>query len=82
MTVKTIFKVLVGTIVIMVFSTLLLELSNAAMYSSYINMYIKTSMRKGCEYITSETYRSGRALVEDLGAIKMRGRYQYFILKW
>lgn len=61
--VKTIFKVILFTYIGMVTVCLLVEFCNVTLYSSYINSYLRTSIRKSCEYFSSETYREGRALV-------------------
>lgn len=61
--VKTIFKTILFTYIGMFTICLLVEFCNVTLYSSYINSYLRTSIRKSCEYFSSETYRSGRALV-------------------
>jgi hypothetical protein len=63
MKVTSIFKILIGFYVALITACLLIETCNICLYSSYINSYIRTSIRKGCEYFSSETYRDGRAVV-------------------
>lgn len=69
MSVKTIFKILIGTYVVIITACLLVEMCNINLYSSFINTYARASIRKGCEYFSSETYRTGRAVV-NLNDIK------------
>lgn len=57
MSVKTIFKVLLGTIVAMVMSFMIVELFNISVVSLQIRHAQSTAMRQACELYTQETYK-------------------------
>ena len=57
MSVKTIFKVLLGTIVIIVSSFVIIELFNISVVSLQIRHAQDTAMRQSCELFTQETYK-------------------------
>lgn len=58
MTVKTIFKTLIGTIVTMVVSALVIEMFNVNVSGMQIKQMAKMSARQACILFTQETYKS------------------------
>lgn len=68
MGVKTIFKILIGTVLILVISMLTLEWLNAATYSAQINQLTRVAVKKACYFFTNETYKDNMnhlANIED-----------------
>lgn len=58
MTVKSIFKILIGTIVLMVGSSLIIELFNVSTSGLQINQTSKMAGRQACVLFTQESYKS------------------------
>lgn len=72
-TVKTIFKVLLGTVVIIVVSMLLIEVFNLSIYGIQVNKLSRTAAYQAAAMFTQETYNSdktGRNFVGTLADIK------------
>lgn len=67
MTVKSIFKTLIGTILVIVVSSLLIEMFNLSVVSMQISMISKMAIKQSCELLSQETYRNG----SGSGAIAM-----------
>lgn len=61
MGVKTIFKVLIGTIAAIVLSFLTIELFNISVASYQLKYVSKMAAKQACELFTSETYKSGKS---------------------
>ena len=59
MTVKTIFKALIGTIAIIVISSCLIELFNISVTGMQIRQMTKMAARQACVLFTQETYKTG-----------------------
>lgn len=59
MTVKTIFKALLGTIVVIVVSSFLIELFNISVTGMQIRQMTKMAARQACVLFTQETYKTG-----------------------
>lgn len=60
MGVKTIFKALIGTTVLIVLSSLIIELINISANSSNIRSLVNLSLRQSCIYFSQETYKIGK----------------------
>lgn len=58
MSVKSIFKTLIGTIFIIVMTSVVLEMYNVSTTSAMINQYLKLSAEQSCVLFTQETYRT------------------------
>ena len=59
MTVKSIFKTLIGTVVIIVFSSFLIELFNISITGMQIRQMTKMAAKQACVLFTQETYKTG-----------------------
>lgn len=64
MGVKTIFKVLIGTVVVLVMSMLILEVLNVVTYSNQLNQLTRLAVKKSCYLFCNETYK------KDIGLLK------------
>jgi len=86
-TVKTIFKVLIGTVVIIVVSSLLIEIYNISTTGLQINQISKMAGRQACDLFSQETYKiydeSGNAggiidmgnIIDMYGSIYIEGKF-------
>lgn len=68
MSVKGIFKILIGTIAIIVVSSLLVEYFNLTLYSNQVKRLTKLSVNKALQYFSQETYKreDANAMCEDI----------------
>ena len=66
MGVKTIFKVLIGTIAILLLSMVVIEYINVATFSYQINQLTRLSVKKACDFYSKETYKSNVGLLRDI----------------
>lgn len=58
MSVKTIFKTLIGTIVVIVISSMIIELFNINVTSAMLNQETRLAVKQSCVLFTQETYRN------------------------
>ena len=59
MSVKTIFKTLIGTIVVIVVTAMIVEYVNISTTASQLKGTMMRSISKACDYISQETYKTG-----------------------
>ena len=68
-TVKTIFKVLLGTVVIIVVSMLLIEVFNLSIYGIQVNKLSRTAAYQAAAMFTQETYNSDKTNRNFVGTL-------------
>lgn len=66
MGVKTIFKILIGTTVVLVLSMLVLEVLNIVTYSNQMNQLTRLAVKKACYLFCNETYKTNMGLLEGI----------------
>lgn len=72
MTVKTIFKILIGIIVIMTLSFVFIEFVNVNLNSCYLKQTMDDSVQYACEYFSQESYKINSATngnMPDAGSV-------------
>lgn len=67
----TLFKILVGTLVIMLVSTMALEVGNMQLTAPMITQYVNTSINQACQLFGQETYK--RADAQDINEANLVG---------
>lgn len=84
MGVKTIFKVLIGTIVVIVLSSIIIEMYNLSIVAFQIHQITRIAGRQSCELFAQETYKqySGnggavnvRDVTDENGNVYIEGRF-------
>lgn len=69
LTVKGIFKALLGVIVVTVLGTLIVEVVNTTTTSHYLQMTLDTSMNTACQYFSQESYKKASGTRGNLSGI-------------
>lgn len=71
MSVKTIFKVLIGTVAIMIISFAVIEYFNVSVTSPMIKSLAQTCLRQSCQYFAQESYKDGKGNAEQLTGVSI-----------
>ena len=76
MGVKTIFKVLIGTIFMVVLTAVIIEMVNINLVGYQVNQLSRLSFKLACEYFSQETYKREDAFLGNMPPIKDKNGYE------
>lgn len=77
--VRSVFKSLVGTIIIIVCLSLFIEIANMNSVATYMKSSISRTVENSCDYFASETYKEGNSAVTDVYGLRTDGTEQLYM---
>jgi len=72
MSVKTIFKTLIGTIAIIIISSVVIEFFNVNVTSALLSQYTRLAVKQSCVLFSQETYRNSDPMTGYTGAVNQK----------